>query len=110
MEIEKNSRNFLDSAEAERRKRPLLHSDLIFGFPVSRVRKANYNRASVTMVGIVRQSFVPEIGPEKGGLRFHVAPKFAVGILLFLWPIFTLFPCKFNFIYLDDDILITNNF
>ncbi|KYM89843.1 hypothetical protein ALC53_02155 [Atta colombica] len=104
MEIEKNSRNFLDSAEAERRKRPLslrLHSGLIFGFPVSRVRKANYNRASVTMVGIVRQSFVPEIGTEKGGLRFHVAPKFTVGILLFLWPIFTLFPCKFNFIYLD---------
>ena len=57
MEIEKNSRNFLDSAEAERRKRPLLHSDLIFGFPVSRVRKANYNRASVTMVYYIDFSF-----------------------------------------------------
>ncbi|KYN15653.1 hypothetical protein ALC57_12156, partial [Trachymyrmex cornetzi] len=60
-------------------------------------------RKGVLPVGIVRQSFVPEIGPEKGGLRFHVAPKFTVGILLFLWPIFTLFPCKFNFIYLDND-------
>ena len=60
MEIEKNSRNFLDSAEAERRKRPLslrLHSGLIFGFPVSRVRKANYNRASVTMVYYIDFSF-----------------------------------------------------
>lgn len=25
-------------------------------------------------VGIVRQSFVPEIWAEEGGLRFHVAP------------------------------------
>lgn len=43
-------------------------------------------------VGIVGQSFVPQIGPEEGGLRFHVAPEFAVSILLLLWSIFTLFP------------------
>jgi len=68
-----------------------------FGIKFSQIESLPYRAFNTYMVqylqvGIVGQSFVPEIGTEEGGLRFHIVPQFTVDVFLFLWPIFTLFP------------------